>query len=149
MDVARVSSMAARDFPAARPISSQELPGPDYVDAVYRHIENVSGMIFPPGLRGVERQAAGIGFHLEPWERRGYLRLYRHARDLIVQLDPAFIVLDMSLRPPLDATRDLNRYFVLLSPNAVAHTIAASQLWGKSLWKYPADVATPIKSYET
>ncbi|KAI0545627.1 family 1 glycosyltransferase [Xylaria curta] len=137
-DVARISSLATRDFPATRPMSWHELPGPDYIAAVYRHIGNVSGMIFAPGLRGAERQAAGMGFHLDPWETDEYLRLYRHVRHLIVGIDPAVVVLDMSLRPALDATRDLNRRFVMLSPNAVADTIAAGQPWGRSLWKYPA-----------
>lgn len=144
-DMMRISSMVARDFPAARPISWHELPGPDYIVAVYRHIGNISGMIFPPGLKGAERQAAGMSFHLDPWETDEYLRLYRHVRRLVVELDPAVIVLDMSLRPALDATRDLNRAFVMLSPNAVADTIAAGQPWGKSLWKYPACVATLTK----
>ncbi|KAJ6437578.1 glycosyltransferase family 1 [Purpureocillium lavendulum] len=130
--------MATRKFTAASPISWHELPSPDYLTAVYRHIGNISGMIFPPGLKGSQRLAAGMGFHLDPWERDEYVRLYQHVRDLIIQLDPAVIVLDMSLRPALDATRDLNRNFVILSPNALVDTIAADQPWGKSLWKYPA-----------
>ncbi|KAI1258956.1 family 1 glycosyltransferase [Xylariaceae sp. FL1019] len=137
-DVARISSMAVRDFPTVDPITWHELPGPDYLDCVYRHIGNISGMIFAPGLKGAERQAAGMGFHLDPWEPEEYVRLYRHVRDLIVQVDPAVVVLDMSLRPALDATVDLNRRFAMLSPNAVADIIGASQAWGKSLWKYPA-----------
>jgi len=142
-DVSRVSSMATRKFPAASPISWHELPSPDYLAAVYRHIGNISGMIFPPGLKGAERLAAGMGFHLDPWERDEYVRLYQHVRQLIVRLDPAVIVLDMSLRPALDATRDLNRRLVILSPNAVADTLVAGQPWGKLLWKYPACVENP------
>lgn len=102
-------------------------------------------MIFPPGLKGAERLAKGMSFHLDPWQRDDYVRLYQHIRGLIVQLDPAVIVLDMSLRPALDATRDLNRRFVMLSPNALVDTIATGQPWGKTLWKYPAYVQIPIR----
>lgn len=141
-DISRVSSMATRKFPGASPILWHELPSPDYLDAVYRHIGNISGMIFPPGLKGAERLAAGMGFHLDPWETGEYVRLYQHVRQLIVRLDPAVVVLDMSLRPALDAARDLDRRLVMLSPNALVDTIAAGQPWGKSLWKYPACVMT-------
>lgn len=144
-DISRVSSMAMRKFSAANPISWHELPSPDYLAAVYRHIGNISGMIFPPGLKGAERLAKGMSFHLDPWQRDDYVRLYQHIRGLIVQLDPAVIVLDMSLRPALDATRDLNRRFVMLSPNALVDTIATGQPWGKTLWKYPAYVQIPIR----
>ncbi|KAI0149567.1 family 1 glycosyltransferase [Xylariaceae sp. FL1272] len=137
-DVVRISSIAVRDFPAVDPISWHELPGPDYLDCVYRHIGNISGMIFAPGIKGAERQAAGMGFHLDPWEPNEYLRLYRHVKSLITKIDPAVIVLDMSLRPALDATVDLSRRLAILSPNAVADTIGAGQPWAKSLWKYPA-----------
>ncbi|KAI1744652.1 hypothetical protein F4680DRAFT_232903 [Xylaria scruposa] len=94
------------------------------------------------GVRGAERQAAGMGFHLDPWETDEYLRLYWHVRRLIIWLDLAVVVLYMSLRPALDATRDLSRRFVTLSPNTVADTITADQSWDRSLWKYPACVTT-------
>ncbi|KAI0410627.1 hypothetical protein F5X98DRAFT_381587 [Xylaria grammica] len=111
----------------------------DYIAAVYRHIGSISSMTFPPGCKGAERQAAGMSFRLDPWDTDEYLRLYRHVRCLVV-------LLNMSLCPALDATCDLNRAFVMVSPNAVADTIAAGQPRGKSLWKYPACVVTLTKS---
>lgn len=137
-DISRVSSIATQRLSVANSISWHDLPSPDYLSAVYRHIGNISGMIFPPGLKGAERLARGMSFHLDPWEKDEYVRLYQNIRGLIVQLDPAVIVLDMSLRPALDATRDLNRRFIMLSPNALVDTIAAGQQWGKTLWRYPA-----------
>lgn len=137
-DVSRVSSMGTRKFPSAKPISWHELPGPDLLSAVYQHIGNISGMIFPPGLRGIERLIAGMGFHLDPFEKEHYVQLYRRIHDLIIEIDPAVIVLDSSLRPALDAAVDLNRRLVMLSPNALIDTIGPRQPWGQALWKYPA-----------
>ncbi|KAI1273300.1 hypothetical protein F5Y07DRAFT_260627 [Xylaria sp. FL0933] len=126
-DVALVSSIVTRDFPSVNLISWHELPSPDYLAAVYRHIGNVSGMIFPPRLKGAGRQAAGMSFHLDLWETDEYFRLYKHVRELIARLDPAVVVLDMLLRPALDGTVHSKRNFAILSPSALVDTITARQ----------------------
>ncbi len=138
--VSRVSSIATQNFPNARPITWHELPGPDYLDAVYRRIGNISGMIFAPGLEGINRLAEGMSFHLDPWQKHDYVHLYKHARELILQIDPSVIILDSTLRPALDAACDLNRFFIILTPNALVDSVAPTQTWGRAYWKYPAYV---------
>jgi hypothetical protein len=100
-------------------------------------------MIFAPGLKGINRLAEGMSFHLDPWRADDYVRLYGHIHGLITQVDPAIIILDSTLRPAIDAARDLNRRFAVLTPNALVDSLAPAQPWGKTYWKYPAYVVMP------
>ncbi|CAM1502543.1 Fc.00g045270.m01.CDS01 [Cosmosporella sp. VM-42] len=137
LEVSRISATATAKNPAAKAIIWHELPGPDLTDSLNRAWGGLKGIITPPGLEGIDKLTRDVQILLAPWEAEDHWKVYQAISQLIADLDPGVVVLDSIFRPAMEATRDLNRKNVVLSPNTLTDALAQKQPWGAMFWKYP------------
>ena len=136
--------------PRLRRISAHK--GPGAADVVFHEIEgdplrkvaselsgkNVTTRIHPPGVRGVGTVARDLQMYVWPWSGEQHMELYRQVSRVIVDVDPAVVVLDSLFRPGIDAVRAQNRLHSVISPNTLIDTFIGQQPYGAMFWKYPA-----------
>jgi hypothetical protein len=138
--VARVSSLARRKTPSARDIRFHELPGPEYTEALSDRAgggaSSTRHLIHAPGVKGLSKLLRHVEAAISPWEGADHVRIYEKAVEIIRVVDPAVVVLDTSLRPAIDATRQSNRMYAYLTPNALIDTFFGDQPYGGMFWKY-------------
>lgn len=72
---------------------------------------------------------------LAPWTGEEYMRVYRSCEEVVEKLEPALIVVDPLFTQAVDACRQLDKKYVVLSPNTFKEHVA--QPWLANLWKYP------------
>jgi hypothetical protein len=136
--VSAISDSALRQSPGSNPITFHELKGPRYWHALNAHGHFISEMMHPPGLIGSTVFASAFPRYLAPWSGSQYLALYEQISQIIDEVDPALIALDLLLGPALDAAKEKNRSFAILSPNTLLDIAGQFQPWGSMFWKYPA-----------
>ncbi|TEA20489.1 Glycosyltransferase sdnJ [Colletotrichum sidae] len=135
--VERVSTYARSRTPQARPAIFHTLPDsiPTMSEASLRPPLE---LMAPPGIAGLETLTSDMQNLMAPWTAEDHLALVGGLKTLIADVDPAVVVLDMFLRPALDATRNMNRLHAILTPNVLADCFSGFQPWLKGFWKYPA-----------
>ncbi|KAK8079384.1 hypothetical protein PG997_007202 [Apiospora hydei] len=146
--LARISSFARANSPAAREPVFHRLPGPSWVGALFKNTDvGVESLQLPPGYRGIARLSEQLQHSLAPWTSEEYLRIYAAARALIDEVDPAVVVLDTFFMPAIDAARETRRLHAFVTPNTLIDNFVADQPWLGMLWKYPivgTDFAFPV-----
>ncbi|KAH8658004.1 hypothetical protein BX600DRAFT_488766 [Xylariales sp. PMI_506] len=101
-----------------------------------KHLEWAK-MIHPPGVKGAETMVRDVRFWSAAWNKEDHLALYHEFSDIIREVDPAVVVLDVLLLPAVDATRAANRLHSFISPNLLVLSFFSKQPWGGMFWKYP------------
>lgn len=136
--LARVSSHARKQSPAARDITLHQLSTPSYYNCTVRSGRTMKTAVSPPGLAGIAQTAKDIQFYISPWTAEEHFIMYQELDTIINKTDPAVIVLDTLLRPAVDITRDRNRLHSIISPNTLIDNFPTHQPLGGMFWKYPA-----------
>lgn len=134
----RISSHARAKTPEAKPIVFHELPGPSYVKACQDAGVQFTDTIQPPGHRGIAKMCELLQVFVAPWTSEDHLAIYRAARGVLTEVDPAVTVLDTLFRPGIDAVRAARRAHAFVTPNTLVENFVADQPWLSMLWKYPA-----------
>lgn len=70
-----------------------------------------------------------------------------NSTEIIDQVDPSLVLLDIFFRPGLDAARDRKRLHAFVVPNIPVDVFPLHQPFGKWLWKYP--VYVPVYSIQS
>ncbi|KAF4448436.1 glycosyltransferase family 1 [Fusarium austroafricanum] len=130
-DVERISSVK-------NPIKWHELPPPDILQATEREYGGIDGLAAPPGLKGIEKLMSDVQIMLSPWSAEEHWHLYKAMTELILQVDPAVVVLDIGFRPAIEAVRDSKYMHIMISANTLIDSFPHKQPWGAMFWKYPA-----------
>ncbi|KAH7308482.1 hypothetical protein B0I35DRAFT_360877 [Stachybotrys elegans] len=134
---ARLSAFARARTPEARDIIFHKLKGFSYTEALRVENRTMENTVHAAGLAGLNTIAKDMQQYISPWSAESHLELYHELRALINEIDPAVIVLDPLFRPGIDATRDLNRQHVIVSPNTLIDNFVGEQPYGAMFWKYP------------
>ncbi|KAI0446503.1 hypothetical protein F4803DRAFT_567884 [Xylaria telfairii] len=139
--IARVTSLARRKVKSAKDIHFHELPGPEYAEALSDRMgglgrKSIRHLIHAPGIRGIDQVMRSVMPAMSPWDGREHLQLFEKATELIQTVDPALVVLDIAMRPTIDAARQNNRLYAYITPNVLADTFWAEQPNGAMFWKY-------------
>lgn len=135
----RVEEAGLAANPAAQPIPMHLLPSEDYEVTLRKVVDGfgVGDIMVPPGVAGVLYQVENLWKILAPWNREDHLAIYRRCRELIDEIDPSVVVMDPMFKPAIEAVRDANRLYAIVSPITFEHFIP-DQPWLKGLWKYPS-----------
>ncbi|KAI0551673.1 hypothetical protein F4679DRAFT_593066 [Xylaria curta] len=149
--VARISYLTQQQSPSAREIHFHELPGPEYTKALSDRTGGQANssrhLMHQPGIKGLDKLLSHVQAAISPWEGSDHIHIYQRAVEIIRTVDPAVVVLDTTLRPAIDATRQTNRLYAYLTPNTLADTFFGDQPYGSMFWKYPrmgSDFAFPV-----
>ena len=138
--VARVSSLALKKT-SARKIVFHLIAGPDQKEATQKQMK-VSGSLeflaHPPGARGAAALAQQMELALYAWSGEEHQAIYERIIEITQLVDPAVVCVDYAFRPAVDATLNLNRLRVMISPLAMADLFAILQPHAGALWKYPS-----------
>ncbi|KAJ2984074.1 hypothetical protein NUW58_g6141 [Xylaria curta] len=138
--VARVTSSARRKLKGAKDIHFHELPGPEYAEALSDRMgglgrKSIRHIVHTPGIKGIDQILRSVQPAMSPWDGPNHVLIYEKATELIQTVDPALVVLDIALRPAIDAARQNNRLYAFIAPNVLADTFWAEQPWG-AMFKY-------------
>lgn len=137
--VARISESALRQSSVSKtPITFHGLRGPTFSNALEDAGYSIHKIMHAPGRVGAIPYAQAFPNLLAPWNGSQYHSLYEQISKIIDETDPALIALDIMLGPALDAAKDKNRRFAILSPIALTDVVSQFQPWGSMFWKYPA-----------
>ncbi|KAI8955602.1 hypothetical protein F4801DRAFT_272837 [Xylaria longipes] len=139
--IAKVISLARRKVESAKDIHFHELPGPEYAEALSDRMggvgrKSIRHIVHAPGIKGIDKIMRSVMPAMSPWDGREHVQLYERATELIQTVDPALVVLDIAMRPAIDAARQSNRFYAYLTPNVLADTFWAEQPNGAMFWKY-------------
>lgn len=147
--IAKVASLARRKVKTAKDIHFHELPGPEYAQALSDRMgglgrKSIRHMVHAPGIKGIDQVMRSVMPAMSPWDGREHVRLYEKASELIQTIDPAVVILDIAMRPAIDAARQNNRLYAYVTPNVLADTFWAEQPNGAMFWKYSRFVRGPL-----
>ncbi|KAJ5287239.1 glycosyltransferase family 1 [Penicillium angulare] len=123
--------------PNVKPINFHELGGQSMTGALserYRLYDYITEY----GLAGYGKMLPVLEDMLMPWDTKEYFALFQETVKLIEDVDPALIVVDNLPRVFVDAARNTNRRFAILSANSLSDILAYHQPWKSMFWKYPA-----------
>ncbi|KAL2829576.1 hypothetical protein BJY01DRAFT_254981 [Aspergillus pseudoustus] len=134
----RISAAARAKNPDAKPIIFHEMHTASMMETLDRTYPSLDDFIMPYGLAGYDKMLRIIETVVLPWSAEEYFAIFAETIELINSVDPAVVVVDSVQRPFVDAVRNANRRFAILSPNALTDIIAYRQPWGQMFWKYPA-----------
>jgi hypothetical protein len=140
--VKQVATLARRQSPNAKDIVFHSLPRPSYLEVLegYAGGDFQSFITHPPGLEGIDQLCRLMQVVVSPWAAEDYYTIYKAAGDIIDEVDPAVVVLDVFIGPGVDATKQRDRMYSVLTPNVLADLFPAVQPWWTLFWKYPAYV---------
>ncbi|KAI1423191.1 hypothetical protein F5Y12DRAFT_758591 [Xylaria sp. FL1777] len=150
--VAKVSSMAREKFEAAKDIQFHELPGREYAQALSNQMGGVGGksarhLLHPPGVKGMNEIMRFIQPAMSPWDGDDHVEIFQRATEIIEAVDPAVVVLDLALRPTIDAAIQRDRLYTYLAPNVLADTFWSEQPLRSIFTKFPrvgCDFPSPL-----
>ncbi|KAH8163600.1 hypothetical protein CIB48_g4642 [Xylaria polymorpha] len=150
--IAKVVSLAQRKVKSAKDIHFHELPGPEYAEALSDRMgglgrKSIRHMVHAPGIRGIDQVMRSVMPAMSPWDGREHVQLFERATELIQTVDPALVVLDIAMRPAIDAARQNNRLYAYITPNVLADTFWAEQPNGAMFWKYSRTVAEDTREH--
>ncbi|KAH7131082.1 hypothetical protein EDB81DRAFT_130413 [Dactylonectria macrodidyma] len=134
----RISEFARTKTPEASDIIFHELGSPSFEDAVTNAGKTMLNIPHPPGAAGIAQLCRDMPLWISPWTVEDHMDIYKDLKKVIDTVDPAVVVVDTLFRPAFDATRDSNRYHVIITPNTIVDNFLADQPYGSMFWKYPA-----------
>ncbi|KAI0467156.1 hypothetical protein F4859DRAFT_277906 [Xylaria cf. heliscus] len=139
--IAKVASLARRKVESAKDIHFHELPGPEYAQALSDRMhgigrKSIRHLIHAPGIKGIDQIMRSVTTAMSPWDGREHVQIYEKATELIQTVDPAVVVLDIAMRPAMDAARQSNRLYAYIAPNVLTDTFWVEQPKGAMFWKY-------------
>ncbi|KAI3340727.1 hypothetical protein F4824DRAFT_452008 [Ustulina deusta] len=150
--VAKVASLAQQKSKAAKDIQFHELPGREYAEALSNQVGGVGGksirhLLHPPGMKGINEIMRIVQPAISPWDGGDHVEIYQKAREIMEAVDPAVVVLDIALRPAIDAAIQNNRLYTYLAPNVLADTFWIDQPFRTMFMKFPrigCDFPSPL-----
>ena len=125
----------------APPIIFHAFSGPSITETISEQFNNREFhliMTHPPGLSGALQSYESMSKFAAAWPGKDHLKLYNTAASIIRDISPTLVVLDPMFNPGIEACRNLNIKYVILSPNAMKDLLAQQQPRGAMFWKYPA-----------
>lgn len=138
-EMARVSKAAQVKNSAAKPVIWHLLTSaPSYAEKMAQFFPNTTALTRSPSVKDRLQFARDTEIIMAPWDAEEYLALYSEIQALIEEVNPAVVVIDVFFWPATDATRNLNRLYAVVNPNALTEPLVAWQPWLAGLWKYPA-----------
>ncbi|KAI0976908.1 hypothetical protein F4678DRAFT_128756 [Xylaria arbuscula] len=150
--VAKVSSLAKKKSKAAKEVQFHELPGREYAHALSNQMGGVGRkstrhLLHPPGLKGVNEIMRVIQPAMSPWDGSDHIEIFQRATEIIDEVDPAVVVLDIAMRPAIDAAIQKDRLYSFLAPNVLADTFWIDQPLSSIFTKIPrigCDFPSPL-----
>ncbi|KAI0914220.1 hypothetical protein F4823DRAFT_573654 [Ustulina deusta] len=133
----RVSERARQIRPSARSIVYHKLPNPSFLASVVETGLRPDTIIHPPGLAGLDTILRSMPLLTSPWSGEDHMTLFQKITDIIDEVDPSLLVLDVFVRPAHDAARNRSRLHAFISPLTPIETFPLEQPYGGWLWKYP------------
>ncbi|KAL2849032.1 hypothetical protein BJX68DRAFT_98380 [Aspergillus pseudodeflectus] len=134
----RISAAARTKNPDAKPIIFHEMRTASMIENLDKVYPSLDDFIMPCGLAGYDKMLSIIETVVLPWSAEEYYAIFAETVELIESVDPSVVVVDSIQRPFVDAVRNTNRRFAILSPNALTDIIAYRQPWAEMFWKLPA-----------
>lgn len=137
----RVEDLRQRFASSDSSLSFHELPGPGMVPAARRTVEQEE-IAHGLGMKELKRTCETFMRVLSPWTKEEYGAIYQACFDLINELDPDLVVMDVIFAPALDALKVVRppRNYAFLLPNSLKDSLGAAA----KFWKYPASVSSPL-----
>ena len=135
--IERISDSVIRKNAKAKPIVFHALPGRPASEIVYEATGGPDAAIAPPGVAGIVKFLRYAELYASPWPAPEHLEIYKAIKQLIEDVDPSVVVIDPLFAPAKEATRQLNRAHVSISPNTLADLFAFTQPYGAGFWKFP------------
>lgn len=132
-----ISADAQAKNPDVKPVIFHELGARSMTEALGENY-GLYDYITEYGLAGYDKMLPILEDMLMPWDSKEYLALFQETVKLIEDVDPALIILDNLPRVFVDAARNTNRRFAVLSANSLSDILAYRQPWKSMFWKYPA-----------
>ncbi|OTB02617.1 glycosyltransferase family 1 protein [Hypoxylon sp. CI-4A] len=134
----RVAKHVRQTNPSARDAILHRFPDRlTFIDAMITGGRTVDVIRSPPGLAGIDNLCRDMPFYTAPWTADKHIALYQETIDIIDEVDPALVVLDIFFRPPIEAARQTKRLHAFLTPNPPVDTFVLEQPYLSWLWKYP------------
>jgi hypothetical protein len=136
----RISTFSRRKNPSSRPITFHTVPGHNSTETILRgpwRLKDYDNLIASPGWAGSWQLARDLQMYMSPWTGPDHYAIYQTITQLIDDIDPAVVVLDIFFRPGIHAARARNRLHVVLTPISATDVIQSTQPWTAML-KYPA-----------
>ncbi|KAG5665551.1 hypothetical protein KAF25_009676 [Fusarium avenaceum] len=133
----RIAQFAQKTNPEAH-IVFHQLQGPSMFDAHRNAGRTVMGFLHPPGISGISHFCKELQFLICPWSAEEHFSIYNELKTVIDEVDPAVVVLDTVFIPAVEATREKNRQYAVITPNQVIDNFITVQPYGSIFWKYPA-----------
>ncbi|KIL95735.1 hypothetical protein FAVG1_00473 [Fusarium avenaceum] len=133
----RITQFAQKTNPEAHIVFNQ-LQGPSMFDAHRNAGRTVMGFLHPPGISGISHFCKELQFLICPWSAEEHFSIYNELKTVIDEVDPAVVVLDTVFIPAVEATREKNRQYAVITPNQVIDNFITEQPYGSLFWKYPA-----------
>ncbi|KAI0799053.1 hypothetical protein GGR55DRAFT_684348 [Xylaria sp. FL0064] len=150
--VDKVSSLAQRKSKAAKNIKFHDLPGREYAEALSNQLggagrKSIRHLLHPPGIKGVNKIMRFIQPAMSPWDGGDHVAIYEKTKEIIEAVDPAVVVLDIAMRPAIDAVIQSDRLYTYLAPNVLADTFWIDQPLKSMFMKIPrvgCDFPSPL-----
>ncbi|TGJ79087.1 hypothetical protein E0Z10_g9679 [Xylaria hypoxylon] len=133
----RISRRAQQKSRSARRVIYHELPDLSFLNAMVGIGMELTAVVHPPGRTGINTVIQNMPLLTSPWSGEDHMTLFQKATDIIDQVDPSLVVLDVFMRPAIDATRNSSRLHAFISPLTPMETFPLYQPYGGWLWKYP------------
>ncbi|KAM6534453.1 hypothetical protein FALCPG4_004090 [Fusarium falciforme] len=137
-DLKRKVDRVSAEHTKSKPVIWHELPPPGIVAAYLRSFGSVAGLMNVPGLKGIKRAVKDIQTVAAPWDAEEHWILYKTIFDVIKEVDPAVVILDILFKPAIEATQDLNYKHIFVTPNSFVDTCVHKEPWAAMLWKFPS-----------
>ncbi|KAI1146535.1 hypothetical protein F4825DRAFT_440482 [Nemania diffusa] len=135
--IERVSDYALQKTPSARQILFHQLPGPSFVTNMVNSGRTLAGAVHPPGFASASVASRDMPFYVSPWSGEDHFAIYSKVTDIIDKVDPALVVLDVFLRPAIDAARNRGRLHAFICALTPIEFFPLHQPYLGWLWKYP------------
>ncbi|KAI1337305.1 UDP-Glycosyltransferase/glycogen phosphorylase [Xylariaceae sp. FL0016] len=136
-------SAAGKVARISRSIAFHELPGPDRIATMFGRMNCTTRsfeecLAHRPGWRGAALLAEQMELAMWTWTGEEHFAIYQRISEILEEVDPAVSVVDFAFRPAIDALKKTHRFYMIMSPLAVADLFAVAQPCLSGLWKYPA-----------
>ncbi|KAI2465912.1 hypothetical protein F4781DRAFT_445583 [Annulohypoxylon bovei var. microspora] len=136
--VERISKHGRSMTPSAPEIVFHELPGQHmFARAMAAAGKTISNMLHPPGRASIDKVGKDLAFYVAPWSGEAHFALYQQLTEIIDEVDPSLVILDIFCRPGLDAARNRGRLHAFIVPNIPIDVFPQHQPYAGWLWKYP------------
>ncbi|KAI1096537.1 hypothetical protein F5B19DRAFT_150660 [Rostrohypoxylon terebratum] len=136
--IERISKHGRKTNSSSKDIIFHELPAQHlFARAMAMAGRTATSIIHPPGRAHIDQIGKDLAFYVAPWSGEAHLELYHNLAEIIDQVDPSLVLLDIFFRPGLDAARNRKRLHAFVVPNIPIDVFSHHQPFGKWLWKYP------------